>query len=93
MGIVVGIVGALAAAGVSASSAHQERKATKGAQERSEQKQALLAQQARDAEAQAQIDAKESIRLQIQERQRSNTWKTRDEEEDKLGVQKTALGR
>lgn len=92
MGI-VGVVGALVSAGISASSAHQERKATKGAQQRAEQKQALLEQQARDAEKQAQMDAKEAIRLQIQERQRSNTWKTRDLEEEKLGVEKTALGR
>ena len=93
MGIVIGIVGALAAAGVSASASHQQRKAAKGAEQRAAEKQAFLEQQARDAKEQAQLDAKESMRLEIENRKRASTWKTQEEQEDDLGLATTELGR
>lgn len=92
MGIVVGIAGALAAAGMSASASHQQRKAAKGAEQRAAEQQALLEQQAREAEATAISDAKESMRLEMENRKRASTWKTRDEEEDDLGLATTELG-
>lgn len=93
MGIVVGIVGALAAAGISASASHQQRKAAKGAEQRAAEAQALLEQQAKDAKAQAQLDAKEAMRLEIENRKRASTWKTKEEEDDDLGLSTTELGK
>lgn len=89
----LGAVASLAATGYSAYSAREERKESKKAQEDFAAEQARLEQEARDAEAQAEFDAKEAIKIRINDRKRANTWKTRDIEEDKLGVIKTALGR
>ena len=95
MGVVLGVAGvaaSLASTGYSAYEGHEGRKDAKELQEEQAAKQALLEQQARDAAATAEKDARSTLRLAIDERKRSNTWKTRDLEEDKLGLKATTLG-
>ena len=91
--LAIGAIAGLASAGYSAYSGHEERKEQKKSKEEYELNQAALEKQAREAEAEAERQAKEAIRLQIDERKRASTWKTRDEEEEKLGIKKTVLGR
>ena len=86
---------AVIGAGASYASSREEAKDTKEAQEEYALQQGLLEQQALNAEKQAEFDAKESVRLRIQERQRNNTWKTKDQFKDDttLGLTKSVLGR
>ena len=83
----------LIAGGSAVYSANRQNIAAKDAKSAAEQKardEAELAKQAEEAEAQATIDAKESVRLEMENRKRASLWKTRDleEEDDDLGKTK-----